>query len=277
MRDRDADEVVRERFVRVIGLPPVEDDEAPPVVAGSGSPAGSGGAGLLGALPVGSGSAGDGALAAGGLAAGGLAAGGLRGRLAAFDPGRRGVRALAVVALVAVAIGAGAAWFARPRPEPVAARVDAPAAASGWSASPAGSNVIVVAVAGRVHRPGLVRLPAGSRVADAIEAAGGALPGTDLSFVNLARKLVDGELVVVGVTPPPGTAGDGATAMAGPINLNSATIAQLETLPGVGPATAQRIVDYRNRHGGFKSVAELRQVDGIGDTKYAQLKDLVTV
>jgi len=194
-------------------------------------------------------------------------------RLAAFDPGRRGVRALAVVALAAVVIAAGIAWFSRPRAEPV------PATAVPSLVSPLGSaagGVLVVAVAGRVQHPGLVRLPAGARVADAIEAAGGALPGTDLSFVNLARKLVDGELVVVGVTPPPGT-GETGGAASGPVNLNIATPAQLQTLPGVGPAMAQRIVDYRTRHGGFRSVTELRQVQGIGDTRYAQLKDLVTV
>src|SRR5436190_2487428 len=153
---RDGDEAVRERFVRVVGLPPVADDDPspadPPSVAAD--------------PPVG---------------------GVLRSRLGAFDPGRRGVRALAVVAVVAVAVGAGVAWFARPRPEPVTARVETSTPATGSATSTAGNGVIVVAVAGRVYRPGLVRLPTGSRVADAIEAAGGALPGTDLSFVNLAR------------------------------------------------------------------------------------------
>jgi competence protein ComEA len=110
------------------------------------------------------------------------------------------------------------------------------------------------------------------------------LPGTDISFLNLARKVSDGELIVVGVTPPPGVAqggsgeaGGGGAPGGGPVNLNTAGIDQLQTLPGVGPVLAQRILDYRTAHGGFRSVADLRQVSGIGDARFAQLKDLVTV
>jgi len=135
-----------------------------------------------------------------------------------------------------------------------------------------------------VRKPGLVRLPAGARVADAIEAAGGVLPDTDLSFVNLARKVVDGELIVVGVTPPPGVAGPAGGAAGTPpggpaalVNLNTASLAELQTLPGIGAVLAQRILDYRTKHGQFRSVDELRQVEGIGDAKFAQLKDRVTV
>lgn len=134
--------------------------------------------------------------------------------------------------------------------------------------------MLVVAVAGRVARPGLVRLPAGSRVADAIDAAGGALPDTDLSTLNLARKVTDGELIVVGVPPPP--AGAGAVA-GGLVNLNTATLDQLQTLPGVGPVLAQRIIEYREQHGGFANVADLRNVTGIGDARYNELKTRVTV
>jgi competence protein ComEA len=130
-----------------------------------------------------------------------------------------------------------------------------------------------VAVQGRVAHPGLYRLPSGSRVADAIAAAGGALPGVDLSFVNLARKLVDGELILVGVAAPSGQPGTPA----GKVNLNTASLAELEALPGVGPALGQRILDYRAQHGSFGSVDDLRHVPGIGDAKFAQLKDLVTV
>ena len=189
--------------------------------------------------------------------------------LAAFDPGRRGVRALVLVAAVVLAGAGYLAWRARPDsatvPPPVVSSADAPV-----------NGTLVVAVAGRVRRPGLVRLPLGSRVADAIEAAGGALPHTDLSYVNLARKLVDGELVLVGVTPPAGVAPAGAPG-SGLLNLNTATLAELDALPGVGPVLAQRILDYRTKRGGFRAVNDLRQVDGIGESRYAELSKLVTV
>jgi competence protein ComEA len=217
-----------------------------------------------------------------------------------FDPGRRGVKALAAVAALVVLAAGLLAWRSRPRAEPVAADLPgvpaapgaprapgAPAApgvpaavapaAPGPAVLPATGGEIVVAVAGKVRRPGLVRLPPGSRVADAIEAAGGILPGTDLATVNLARKVTDGELIVVGVPAPAGGGSVGPDASGGKVNLNNATLAQLDTLPGVGQVLAQRILDWRTSHGGFRSVADLRQVDGIGDSRYEQLKDLVTV
>jgi competence protein ComEA len=197
----------------------------------------------------------------------------------AFDPGRRGVKALAVVAAVVVLGAAGWAWWARPRTEPVARTPAAEQAGeqAAHSAEPSATAEVVVAVAGKVRRPGLVRLPAGARVADAVEAAGGALPGVDTVLLNPARKVNDGELIVVGVTPPPGAQGAGDPTAGGKVNLNTATQAQLETLPGVGPVLAQRILAYRERHGGFRSVADLRRVEGIGDARFEQLKDLVTV
>ncbi|RLP75905.1 ComEA family DNA-binding protein, partial [Micromonospora sp. BL4] len=158
----------------------------------------------------------------------------------------------------------------------------APAISAGGDPSASGAAEVVVAVAGKVRKPGLVRLPAGSRLADAVQAAGGALPGVDVALLNPARKVTDGELIVVGVTPPPpaaaaGPAAGGAAPAGGPLNLNTATLAQLDALPGVGPVLAQRILTHRDQHGGFKSVGDLRQVDGIGDARYEQLKDLVTV
>jgi competence protein ComEA len=179
----------------------------------------------------------------------------------AFDPGRRGVKALACVAVVIVLAAAYLAWQARSRPETVGPTQES--VATGAAAQ------IVVAVSGRVQRPGLVRLPTGARVADAIEAAGGALPGTDLSSVNLARKLTDGELIAIGV--------DLGATPGGKVSLNAATLAQLDALPGVGPVLAQRIIDFRTQHGGFRSVNELRQVDGIGDETFARLKELVVL
>jgi competence protein ComEA len=197
--------------------------------------------------------------------------------LAGFDPGRRGVKALAVVAVVVVLVAGYVAWQAQPRAEPV--RLGVSASAGPVVSAPSGS--IVVAVQGKVRHPGLVHLPAGSRVADAIDAAGGVLPDVDLTGVNLARKLADGEMVVIGATPPPDAganpAGGPAPGTGGKVNLNTATVAELDVLPGIGPALAQRIVDYRTEHGGFRSVDELRQVSGIGDARFDELKDLVTV
>jgi competence protein ComEA len=198
----------------------------------------------------------------------------------AFDPGRRGTRALAAVAAVVVLVAGFLAWRARPQVDPLPP-VPSPVAvdATGPSAGPAGE--VVVAVGGKVRRPGLVRLPAGSRVADALQAAGGANPGVDPSLLNLARRVVDGELIMVGASPPPGPApggpAGGAAPAGGPVNLNTATLADLDTLPGVGPVLAQRIVAHREKSGGFKAVGDLRKVDGIGSSRFEQLKDLVTV
>ncbi|WP_432104886.1 helix-hairpin-helix domain-containing protein [Streptomyces sp. bgisy091] len=139
--------------------------------------------------------------------------------------------------------------------------------------SPGGQ--IVVDVSGKVRRPGVRYLPAGSRVADALRAAGGVREGTDVSTLNRARVLTDGEQVAVGLpaAPPPGdgpvvAGGSPAGAAAGPaapLSLGTATLEQLETLPGVGPVLAQHIIDYRTEHGGYRSVDELREVNGIGD------------
>ncbi|WP_443057705.1 helix-hairpin-helix domain-containing protein [Streptomyces sp. IBSBF 2806] len=143
---------------------------------------------------------------------------------------------------------------------------------------------IVVDVSGKVRKPGIHRLPAGSRVVDALDAAGGVRPGTDTDGLNRARFLVDGEQVVVGGPAPAGGAGTGAGAgvVAGagpgpgaPVSLNTATVDQLDTLPGVGPVLAQHIVDYRAQHGGFRSVDELREVNGIGERRFADLRSLV--
>jgi competence protein ComEA len=199
--------------------------------------------------------------------------------LGAFDPGRRGVRALIAVGVVAVLVAAYLTWRAQPHAEPVA---PGPSAARVSSPGPSPSaGVIVVAVQGKVAHPGLVRLPAGSRVADAIAAAGGPLPGVDLSLVNLARRVADGELVVVGLPQPAGAGAGVATgtdpASGAKINLNTAPLSDLESLPGIGPALAQHIIDYRAQHGDFRSVEDLRHVSGIGDVKFAAIKDLVTV
>ena len=207
---------------------------------------------------------------------------GLRG--ARTDPGRRGAAALIAAALIAAVVVAGAAWHGRPRPEPIGpVAVDAPPGAPTSSGGPSASAAsLVVAVTGQVRRPGVVTVPAGSRVIDAVKAAGGSLPGADLAMLNLARKLADGELVSVGVPAPAGLAPAGAPAGAGAggstvVDLNTATLADLDTLPGVGPVLAQRILDWRTEHGRFDSVDQLGDVSGIGESRLAQLRDLVRV
>jgi competence protein ComEA len=145
----------------------------------------------------------------------------------------------------------------------------------------ADAGTVTVDVAGKVRRPGIAVLDAGSRVVDALHAAGGARHGVDLSGLNLARVLVDGEQIVVGEPAPTGLA---ASTMATPgasggplVNLNTASQDELEALPEVGPVTAQAILSWRAEHGGFTSVDELLEVDGIGDATLGQLAPFVTV
>jgi competence protein ComEA len=137
---------------------------------------------------------------------------------------------------------------------------------------------VAVHVAGRVRHPGLVHLPAGSRVQDAVHAAGGAAAGANLDAINLARKLTDGEQVLVPGPgdPPPASSPATPGSPAAPLDLNTATAEQLDTLPGVGEVTAGRIVAYRTAHP-FTAVDDLLEVPGIGQRRFDQLKDLVTV
>ncbi|WP_338137859.1 ComEA family DNA-binding protein [Streptomyces anulatus] len=221
---------------------------------------------------------------------------------------------LGLVLLAAVGVAAFHFWSVRPQavraPEPVADAavasalppdplrsgapdpVPRPAAGEPPDAGGSGhaSGQIVVDVSGKVRRPGVRRLPAGSRVADALDAAGGVRAGTDMTGLNRARLLMDGEQVVVGLPPGPqvsGAAGGGPAGMgrpggapggsgpSAPLSLNTATAEQLETLPGVGPVLAQHMIDYRAENNGFRSVDELRQVTGIGDRRFAELQPLV--
>jgi competence protein ComEA len=151
----------------------------------------------------------------------------------------------------------------------------APAAAP----SPA-SRELWVDVAGAVRRPGLYKVPSGSRLAAALERAGGVSRRGDQAGVNLASPLHDGQQVIVPLRGAAGVAGGAATAAAGdaagpasgPISLGQATEAQLETLDGIGPALAGRIIEYRQQHGGFRSVEELKEVSGIGDKRFSALR-----
>jgi competence protein ComEA len=133
---------------------------------------------------------------------------------------------------------------------------------------------LVVDVAGAVRHPGLYRLEQGTRIADAVAVAGGATARADIELVNLAAPLADGEQVVV---PKRGAAAasGGAASPTAPLDLNTASLEQLDTLPGVGPSTAQKILDFRQAHGAFHSLADLDAVSGIGPSRLAQLKGLV--
>ncbi|MFI9829415.1 helix-hairpin-helix domain-containing protein [Streptomyces sp. NPDC051913] len=228
---------------------------------------------------------------------------------------RRSVVALTVLLVVAAGFAVQHFWTGRTQsvraPEVVRAAVPfegqraseerrteagtgggAGAGASG--AAGTASAEIVVDVSGKVREPGIHRLPAGSRVADALRAAGGVKPGADTTGLNRARFLIDGEQIVVGapagVAPGPAGATGGAAGASGsvgsggsvagagpaaPVSLNTATVDQLDTLPGVGPVLAQHIVDYRTQHAGFRSVDELREVNGIGERRFADLRNLV--
>ena len=133
---------------------------------------------------------------------------------------------------------------------------------------------LVVDVAGAVRRPGLYRLEPGTRIADAVAVAGGATARADIELVNLAAPLADGEQVVV---PRRGAAAasGGPASPTSPLDLNTASLEQLDALPGIGPTTAQKILDYRQAHGAFHSLADLDAVPGIGPSRLAQLKGLV--
>jgi competence protein ComEA len=182
-------------------------------------------------------------------------------------------RALAYVAVLLVALLL-AGRLAFRKEQPAAARV-APAA---MRAEPAPVRKLLVHVVGAVRTPGLYRLVDGSRIDDAIRAAGGAKPKAALDAINLAAPVADGQQVIVPVrgrgTPSPGVASPGAAAAA-PVHLNTATLEELDTLPGVGPVTAQKILDYRNEHGAFSSIDELDAVPGIGPARLAELRKLV--
>lgn len=221
-----------------------------------------------------------------------------------WDPGRRGAAAVGMAALVTVAVTVW--WLMTSRPQAVSVIADAPSAVSasatgvpssmpssvssltaGPSAAPPSTPAaVVVDVAGKVRRPGIYRLPAGSRVYDAIRAAGGARPGVDLVSLNLAALVQDGQQLVLGrpgVSPsvpagaPVGLGSTGPSSVVAPVNLNTATLEQLDALPGVGPVLAQHVVDWRLQHGRFASVNQLNEVSGIGEVKFAELRGLVSV
>ncbi|MFE5875178.1 helix-hairpin-helix domain-containing protein [Rhodococcus sp. NPDC056506] len=223
-----------------------------------------------------------------------------------WRPSRSATWVLAIVAALATAVGLFTVWWDSPSmqavpPLPSPQNVTAPTvtADDGESPSPVPSGVVeeqrpealVVSVVGLVRTPGLVNLPPGSRIADALAAAGGALDGAETVGLNLAQKLADGDQIVVGAADQSGgvspssstTAGDtgaaatGETGGAGTVNLNTATEAELDELPGVGPVTAAAIVSWRTSNGKFTDIEQLGEVDGIGPARLAKLRVLVSV
>jgi competence protein ComEA len=209
---------------------------------------------------------------------------GVRGRLTL------GPAQLAVVALlVVVGLLATGWWLLRGRPtevavptHPVPARtlVDLGSTEGPSAAATTTSSTVTVDVAGKVRRPGIAVLRTGDRVVDALEAAGGARAGVDLTGLNLARVLVDGEQILVGVQPPAGVAASvpgGTSPVATLVNLNTADQVALESLPEVGPVTAQAILAWRTENGAFTAVDQLLDVDGIGEATLAKLTPFVTL
>jgi competence protein ComEA len=199
----------------------------------------------------------------------------------------------AYLALAALVVAVGVRYVVLPRShgpsgESLVLAPVTPAPASPAASSPAPSTnavgEVVVYVCGAVRAPGIVRLPAGARVADALELAGGASSKAELAAVNLAATVSDGEQILVpargqaaAVAP---AAGGGSAAMPGAsalVNINTASPDELDGLQGVGPATAQKIIDYRTSHGPFKTIDEIKNVPGIGDAKFAAMKDSITV
>jgi competence protein ComEA len=219
------------------------------------------------------------------------------------DPGRAGAIALAAIAAIAVLVTVFT--LMREQPAPVMSAKLPPvdmAATASRAPSPGPSTrpdqPVVVSVVGLVHTPGLVTLAPGARIADALKAAGGSIDGADTSGLNMARQVDDGEQIVVGMAPikgqpavlgssvSPGSAAPGPSsstprpakgAPAALINLNTATVEQLDTLPGVGPVRAAAIVAWRKANGKFTSVDQLGEVDGIGPGRLEKLRPLVRV
>jgi|BarGraNGADG00212_2_1021979.scaffolds.fasta_scaffold22545_2 competence protein ComEA len=199
---------------------------------------------------------------------------------------RKQLYAYAAIAVVVAAVGvramAGSRAGAATGPVQLVA-APSPVASAAASTGPTAPPPVVVYVCGAVHKPGVYTLDQGARIADAIAAAGGAGAHAELGAVNLAARVTDGQQVIVperGAAVTPSVDATGAAAAGAPsavVNLNTASAEELDTLQGVGPSTAQKIIDYRTANGGFKSIDELKNIPGIGDVRFAALKDHVSV
>ena len=189
-----------------------------------------------------------------------------------------------LVLLAVVALAAGGALYAGYRGQEEAVELDAGTA----PVQEVQASEIVVYVAGAVNRPGVVQLAEGARAKDAVDACGGFLPTADTNGVNLAQKLKDGMQVTVPEKSPQGTAVQGAAVQGaqagaakplpdGMVNINTADEKELDKLPGIGPAMAKRIVEYRTENGAFQAPEEIKRVKGIGDAKYEKMKDKIAL
>jgi competence protein ComEA len=179
-----------------------------------------------------------------------------------------------LVILLTLTVGLGGFYFlnSRPQAEPVVIQ-EIPTAAT-----ESVTTLLIINVAGKVKNPGVYQLPPGSRVVDALEAAGQQLKGVDISDINLARVLVDGEQILIGSNRTvSGKVAAKKITVDNPLDINRATIAQLDTLPGIGPVTAQRIIDYRTKAGRINAVDELKKISGLGGVKFEEIKALLRV
>ena len=179
-----------------------------------------------------------------------------------------------VLILFALTIGLAGFYFlnSRPQVESVAIQEVTPMVA------PVAPADLIINVAGKVRTPGVYQLPPGSRVIDAIKAAGDQLKGIDISDINLARTLVDGEQILVGsVKYSSGKVIVKKISPDNPLDINRATLAQLDTLPGIGPVTAGRIIDYRIKVGRINNLDELKKISGLGGSKFEEIKALLRV
>ncbi|MDI6892366.1 MAG: helix-hairpin-helix domain-containing protein [Actinomycetota bacterium] len=191
---------------------------------------------------------------------------------------------IATVFLVVLLVLGGSLLYLRNRPRTIVVKeVEKAEESADSEAEEVKVGKVIVHVCGAVKTPGVYELEANERVVKAIEMAGGATEEAKLDTLNLAAKLVDGQKIYVpreGETAPvvsSASGGSNSTVSTGLVNLNTATLDELDTLPGIGPVLAQRIIDYREAHRGFTSISELQEVSGIGPKKFADIKDKVTV
>jgi competence protein ComEA len=198
-----------------------------------------------------------------------------------MDLTHRQLYAYLALGIVVLALGVRYVVLPRAGAEPSGSQLALAPLSAAPSPEPSVAPDVTVYVCGAVRRPGVVRLPAGARVCDAIDLAGGADGRAELAAVNLAAKVIDGQQIVVperGAAPPLAVDSTTTGAAAGAlVNINLAGVAELETLPGVGPATAQAIITYRTEQGPFGSIEDIKNVPGIGDAKFAAMKDAITV